>query len=78
MTDSHRHSPRPLRTPEYAAATWGCSASTFYRWVAKDKVRVHRVGRKLMVSDEEISRVLRTCEATPAPASIRRGTVPFA
>lgn len=75
-TDSHQHSPRPPRTPEYAAASWGVSISTLYRMVRDGRAHAHRVGKNLRFSDEEISRVLRTCEATPAP--IRRRAVPFA
>lgn len=78
-TDSQRHSPNPrLRTGEYAAASWGISMSTLYRWVRDARTHPHRVGKHLRFSDAEIERVLRTCEATPTPMSIRRGAVPFA
>lgn len=72
---SMRHVTPLAVSPDEAAALLGVSPRTMYRQIAAGKIRVGRVGRRVLVSRAEIERLLGLSEA-PRPMALRRGGVP--
>ena len=63
MTTKAEASLPKLYTPEEMAKVCRVSLRTVRRWIADKELPVHRLGRKVFVSEEDLARFLKSCRS---------------